>query len=317
MKNQIVKAAPPLLLAALLLAGCAAPAVSPAASPWPTHAPDATPYVRTMAPEAAARPEAVENVQSIEVLWGDIYEQFGHFYAKKDELELFRSLPQEEPYSFVPHSPRFSLDEGEAMRMARLFDGLDGVEARVIAMHQIVNGLDDWDFLTVLTMTPARLAALSEEVDEMFMLERFWPSVEERFDIAYWPDGIYADADDMLRERFSQLGCFYFEPAFFDEFQALPAQEPADFVLTEFTPSGWSEDGQRLLWQLQGREGLALTLRWRSDGPETLAVVTASPARLIALSEELGGRYQVSPLTEEQLAVFDRVVDLEEEVPLG
>jgi hypothetical protein len=80
---------------------------------------------------------------------------------------MFRSLPQDEPFSFVPHSPRDELDEGEAMRTARLFDALEGIDARVIAQHTLFEGLDDWGYLTVVTMTPARLFELSEELDEL------------------------------------------------------------------------------------------------------------------------------------------------------
>ena len=81
---------------------------------------------------------------------------------------MFRSLPPDEPYSFVPHSARFELDEGEDMRMARCFDALDGLDARVIARHELLEGLDTWGYLTVVTMTPARFFELSEEAGEPF-----------------------------------------------------------------------------------------------------------------------------------------------------
>ena len=322
MKRLFIKALPELFLLALLLAGCARSAAGPAtaasAKPWPTHAPGATPYVHTMS-ETAPSPETQEGevFETMEDLWDSIYERFGNFYAKKDELKMFRELPQNEPYSFVPHSPRDVLDEGEAMRTAKLFDALDGVNARVIAMHQIVDGLDDWGFMTVLTMTPARLFELSEQVDEMYMFEQFYPSVEKRFDIAYWPDGLYESANDMLDERYERLGCFFFEPTFREEFQAMPEEEEADFAIVEFTPSGWSQSGQSVIWQVQGREGITVALRWHEDGPETLAVLTASPERITALSEELHGRYLISPMTEELLARFDQVVNMEEEVAAG
>ena len=165
MKRVLMKVLPLFLLVTLTVMGCARadlPEETPTAGFWPTHAPGATPYIRTAPAEREPVPAEAETYVSIEALWGDIYEEFGHFYAKKYELELFRSLPQDEPFSFVPHSPRFVLDEGEALRMAMLFDGLEGCEARVIALKQIVDGQDDWGFLTVLTMTPARLFELSE-----------------------------------------------------------------------------------------------------------------------------------------------------------
>lgn len=321
MKRLLFKALPGLFLLALLLAGCARSAAVPAAAsanPWPTHAPGATPYVHTMSETAPApEPQEGEVFETMEDLWDSIYERFGHFYSKKDELEMFRSLPQDEPFNFVPHSPRDVLDEGEAMRTAKLFDAQDGVEARVIAMHSIVDGLDDWGFMTVLTMTPARLFELSEELDELYMFEQFYPSVEKRFDIAYWPDGLYESANDMLDERYERLGCFFFEPALWEEFQAMPGEEEADFAIVEFTPSGWNQSGQSVIWQVQGREGITVALRWHEGGPETLAVLTASPERITALSEELHGRYLISPMTEELLARFDQVVNMEEEVAAG
>ena len=155
MKKVFLRALPLLLLFALALAGCARSAAAPAAAsanPWPTHAPGATPYVHTMS-ETAPAPETQEGevFETMEDLWDSIYERFGNFYAKKDELKMFRELPQNEPYSFVPHSPRDVLDEGEAMRTAKLFDAQDGVEARVIAMHSIVVGVGDWGCLTVFS----------------------------------------------------------------------------------------------------------------------------------------------------------------------
>ena len=196
------------LLAALMLAGCARAEAAP--TPWPTHAPEATPYVRIYNEADVPRADEGEHFESMEDLWSSIYEEFGCFYAKRDELEMFRSLPQDEPYDFVPHSVRFELDEGEAMRMAKLFDALDGVDARVIAMHTLESGVPDWGFMTVVTMTPARLFALSEELDEHFMFEQFYESVRLRFDIDYWPDGLYDETEAALRD-YERRGCFCFE----------------------------------------------------------------------------------------------------------
>jgi hypothetical protein len=151
-------------LLSLTLLGGGASADSPS-KPWPTHAPEATPYVRVFDSETAPpRPEGGPvQYGSVEELWDSIKTRFGCFYAKNDELDMFRALPQNEPFSFVPHSPRDELDEGEAMRTARLFDALEGCEARVIAQHTLFEGLDDWGYLTVVTMSPARFFELSEE----------------------------------------------------------------------------------------------------------------------------------------------------------
>ena len=313
MRLRLTKAIPFLLLLLLILAGCAQPSTSavPLAKPWPTHAPDATPYVHTMG-ETAPAPEPAEGevFESMEALWDSIYERFGHFYAKKDELEMFRELPQEEPYSFVPHSPRFVLDEGEAMRMAKLFDALDGVEARVIAMHSIVDGLDDWGFLTVISCTPARLFELSEELDELFMFEQFYLSVEDRFDIPYWPDGLYKETEELL-QGLETRGCLYFEPETLEALNEMERDEVLDFALKELTPSGWSEDGQQLIWILRGRELEGLALYWHG-GPGGGSLCTASMTiqQLSVLSETLPGRYLVRLADEALLDDYDGVVRL-------
>ena len=312
MKLRLTKALPFLLLLLLILAGCAQgrTSASPSAKPWPTHAPDATPYVHTLDETAAPEPAEGETFESMEALWDSIYERFGHFYSKKDELEMFRELPQNEPYSFVPHSPRFVLDEGEAMRMAKLFDAQDGVDARVIAMHSIVDGLDDWGFLTVISCTPARLFELSEELDELFMFEQFYSSVEERFDIAYWPDGLYKETEKLL-QGLEVRGSLYFEPETLEALNAMERDEVLDFALKELTPSGWSEDGQEMIWILRGRELEGLALYWR-EGPAGGSLCTASMTvqQLSVLSDSLPGRYLVHLADETVLNGYDGVVRL-------
>ena len=313
MRLRLTKAIPFLLLLLLILAGCAQPSTSavPLAKPWPTHAPDATPYVHTMGETAPApEPQEGEVFETMEDLWDSIYERFGHFYSKKDELEMFRSLPQDEPFNFVPHSPRDVLDEGEAMRTAKLFDAQDGVEARVIAMHSIVDGLDDWGFLTVISCTPARLFELSEELDELFMFEQFYLSVEDRFDIPYWPDGLYKETEELL-QGLETRGCLYFEPETLEALNEMERDEVLDFALKELTPSGWSEDGQQLIWILRGRELEGLALYWHG-GPGGGSLCTASMTiqQLSVLSETLPGRYLVRLADEALLDDYDGVVRL-------
>ncbi len=312
MNLRLTKAIPALLLLLLILVGCArTDAAPPSARPWPTHAPEATPYVHTMS-EAPPAPEPAEGevFETMEDLWDSIYERFGHFYSRKDELEMFRELPEDEPCSFVPHSPRFVLDEGEAMRMARLFDALDGVEARVIAMHSIVDGLDDWGFLTVISCTPARLFELSESMEENFMIEQFYPSVEERFDIAYWPDGLCKETEQLL-QGLEARGCLYFEPETLEALGEMERDEVLDFALKELSPSGWSEDGQELIWILRGRELEGLALYWR-EGPAggSLCAASMTIQQLSVLSDTLPGRYLVRLADETLLNGYDGVVRL-------
>jgi hypothetical protein len=80
----------PVLSFALL--GAAAD-TSPIIKPWPTHAPEATPYVRVYNAEDFPKAEEAETVvfESIEDLWGRLYTQFGRFYARDEEYEMFRA----------------------------------------------------------------------------------------------------------------------------------------------------------------------------------------------------------------------------------
>ena len=296
MNMRWTKAIPFLLTLALILTGCAqGSAAVPTAKPWPTHAPDATPYVRLM---TEAAPKAEEEYAAFD--WDAIYERFGSFYARKDELELFRALPQDEPYSFVPHSLRFVLDEGEALRMAELFDGQESCKARVVAMHQISDGLDDWGFLTVVDCTPARLFELSETLEETFMFEQFYESVRERFDVDYWPDGLYAETEKALAD-YERRGCLCFAPETLERLEKMERDEYCFFALREYTPDGWSKNGLDLFYVLYYRELVDdIGLRYRDSElvGESVLVIGATPAQLSVLSDSLPGRYLVEIVDE-------------------
>ena len=229
----------------------------------------------------------------------------------KDELELFRALPQDEPYSFVPHSLRFVLDEGEALRMAELFDGQEGCQARVVAMHQISDGLDDWGFLTVMDCTPARLFELSEEISEQFLFEQFYPAVRERFDVDYWPDGLYAETGAALKD-YEQRGCLCFEPETLARLEGLDRDAVCDFALQLYTPGGWSRDANDMLSVLRGREGVELTLLYQENAvpSESLCVASMTLSRLSVLSDELRGHYLVRLADETLRAAYDGAVRL-------
>ena len=293
------------LLLLLLLAFKGADAEA-APQPWPTHAPDATPYVRVY--DAKSAPPAAEaepaSFESIDDMWAHYYTKFGRFYSREEEYELFRSLPPDEPYSFVPHSERSGLDEGETMRMAQLFDRQEGVEARVLAMHSISSGLDDWSFLCVIETTPARLFELSEEMDETFMFERFYDAVRERFDIPYWPDGLYAESAEALKD-YKVRGCFYFEDETLENLEKLDRDEVCAFSLREYTPSGWNEDANSMLSVLRKRSVVEFSMYYKTDEPESLCVASMTPSRLSVLSDVLPGRYLVRLADEAELAPYD------------
>lgn len=288
-----------IFFAALVLAGCARAEAAP--SPWPTHAPEATPYVRIFTPEVAP-PQP--DTDAVYITWDDLYARFGHFYARTEELELFRALPPDETYSFISHSERSGLDEGETMRMARLFDKQESVNARVIAMHSITSGLDSWNFLCVVETTPARLFELSEEMDETFMFEQFYDVVRERFDIPYWPDGLYAESAEALKD-YKVRGCFYFEDKTLECLEKLDRNEVCKFSMREYTPSGWNEDANSMLSVLRTRDGVTFSLYYKSEEPECLCVASMTPSRLSMLSDVLPGRYLVRLADEEELAGYD------------
>lgn len=296
----------PLILTVFVLYGARAAAESP--KPWPTHAPEATPYVRVFRGEDAPPPTSAEG-ETVSLTWDDLYSRFGHFHARAEELELFRSLPQDEPYAFVPHSDRFELDEGEAMRMARLFDALEGVDARVIAMRTLESGAPDWGFMTVVNMTPARLFELSEELEEHFMFEQFYESVRLRFDIDYWPDGLYDETEAALRD-YERRGCFCFEADTLKALEGLSRDDTVTFALQIHTPDGWSEDGQQMMWILRGREGVALALAWQDEEGDrkTLCLADMSLETLSVLSDTLPGRYLVRLADETLLRDYDGIV---------
>ena len=299
MKRKIVGSILVPLLSFTILS--AAAEASPITKPWPTHAPEATPYVRVNDGSAVyvGEPEPVE-FESIEEMWGHFHEKFGRFYAKSDELEMFRNLPQDEPYPFVPHSARFELDEGEAMRMARYFDALDGVDARVIAQHTLFEGLDTWDYLTVVTMTPARFFELSEEAGEPFLFEQLHDGVRERFDVDYWPGALYEQTEEDLK-AYEKRGCFYFEDKTLEALEKLSRDEVCDFTLRAYSPSGWDRDGLMLghvLWAA----GIDSDLYTYLDKAESVCVVHLTPAELSFWSEKLPGRYLVRLREADELA---------------
>ena len=296
------------MLSLALLSGTAEAA--PIQKPWPTHAPEATPYVRVYNAEDFPKDGEAEHVEfeSIEDMWGHFKEKIGRFYVRGEELEMFRNLPQDEPYSFVPHSARFELDEGEAMRMARYFDALEGVDARVIAQHTLFEGLDDWGYLTVVTMTPARFFELSEEAGEPFSFEQLYDGVRERFDVDYWPDALYEQTEEDLK-AYEKRGCFYFEDETLKELEKRARDEVCDFTLRSYSPSGWEQDGQ-LLVSVLWNAGIDVDLYTYRDKAESVCVVRLTPADLSFWSEKLPGRYLVRlrELDETALAGADDIL---------
>ena len=74
--------------------------------------------------------------------------------------------------------------------------------------------------------------------------------------------------------------------------------------------SGWSEDGQQLLWILRGRELEGLTLYWRKGTSAVggLCVASMSMQQLSVLSDTLPGRYLVRLADETVLNGYDGAI---------
>ncbi len=165
--------------------------------------------------------------------------------------------------------------------------------------------------MTVVTCTPARLFELSVEITEEFMIEQFYPGVQERFDIAYWPDGLSGEAADLL-EGYEARGCFYFEPETLARFEAMEPDEIADFALQAYTPSGWSLDANDMIPLLRGREGVEIGILYHENRvpAESLCLASMTPGKLTELSGKMPGRYLVRIADETLRSAYDGAVRL-------
>lgn len=189
------------LLSLALLSGCGSPAAeapmpTAAASPWgEVQRAEATPYVRTAQMQQAAAPteEQEDKVyESYEDFIREIYAVKGSFYFKDWELEMFESLPQDEPYSFVPRADRFYFENGqyeEADYIAFAEQFVEaGCEAKVKKLYSLEDGYEDISYLVIVTTTPAHLWELSEGWPEWVYVEQLYPEVDLRYDIPVWPE---------------------------------------------------------------------------------------------------------------------------------
>ena len=182
---------------AVLLAACGSqPGVADvvSAEPWPSHAPDATPYVRLQS-EAAPSPEEESegggDFENMEDFLRSIYAEEGSFYAKDWEMQMFRELPQDEPYNYVVHTDAMLRGEDTAedhIRLAEQFAGL-GCEARVKEMHAVYEGKEEVGWVTIVTTSPAHLWELSDEMGQPLHIEQLYPQVDARFESQIWPEG--------------------------------------------------------------------------------------------------------------------------------
>ena len=184
----------PILFCLVFLAACggsAEPAASAGAAPWPSHAPEATPYVRLQTEPAAVPPsEEGEQHESWEELLQSMYTAEGDFYAITWEMEMFRELPQDEPYSFVVHTNamlRGADTLNDHIALAQKFTDL-GCEAKVKEMHSVEEGQENIGWVTVITTTPTHIWEISKGLGEQIFLEQLYKSVDIRFDKVVWPE---------------------------------------------------------------------------------------------------------------------------------
>ena len=192
------KAFLPFLLCLVFLAACgspSAPAAAETGAPWPSHAPETTPYVRLQTEPAAAPPseaerEEGEHYDSWEELIQSMYTAEGDFYGIDWEMQMFRELPQDEPFAFVVHTAAMlqgadSLEDHIAL--AQKFIDL-GCEAKVKEMYSVEQGQVYTGWATVIITTPAHMWEISESLGEQIFLEQLYESVDIRFDKVVWPE---------------------------------------------------------------------------------------------------------------------------------
>lgn len=180
------------VVCAVFLTACGSPSGSATAvteSPWPSHAPDATPYVRLKGEAMPAQDEVGESAEPI--TFDSLYTTEGDFYGNKWEMQMFREeLPQDEPYRFVIRTNAM-LSGGDTaddhIALAKRFTEL-GCEAKVKEMRSIEDGQEYIAWVTIVTTTPSHLWELSDSLGEQLHVEQLYPQVDTRFETQIWPE---------------------------------------------------------------------------------------------------------------------------------
>ena len=163
-------------------------------SPWPSHEPEATPFIRLKSEVSSAPyPEAEGHVKvfaSEEEMIRSIYAVEGKLYFKDWELQMFKELPQEEPYDFVIRTD-VMLNGGDTVedyiRLAQQFSDL-GCQTRVKEMRAVFEGQEEFGWITIVNTTPSHLWELSTQVEDWLHVEQLYPQVDLRFETQIWPE---------------------------------------------------------------------------------------------------------------------------------
>ena len=133
------------------------------ASPWPSHAPGATPYVRL----------EIEN---------------NEMPASEDTQNTTDQY--EKPYSFAVHTNamlRGADTADDHIALAKKFTEL-GCEAKVKEMRSVEDGKEYIAWVTVITTTPSHLWEISSSLGEELHIEQLYKSVDIRFNTVIWPE---------------------------------------------------------------------------------------------------------------------------------
>ena len=133
----------------------------------------------------------VEYSESYEDFIRSIYAEEGNYYVIDWELEMFKSLPQDEPYPFVVRTNAMlqgadTLDDHIAL--AEKFSEL-GCETKVKEMHSVEDGKKHTAWVTIITTTPSHFWEISDSLSEKLHVEQLYKSVDIRFDTVVWPEG--------------------------------------------------------------------------------------------------------------------------------
>ena len=173
--------------ASLLCSACAKSETDPIPRhPWPTHAPEATPYISR--PEASETPpEPVGEVyDSWEEFLVSVYVRENNFWFLDWELEMFKALPQDEPYYFnIDLATAIGFDNEATLKVAETF-ALLGTDAEVWASSSIYDGVEETYYICFIKCTPKELWELSSKVEGYYFIEQKYPGVAERFNIPIW-----------------------------------------------------------------------------------------------------------------------------------
>ena len=131
-----------------------------------------------------------EDYKSYEDIIHSIYAEEGNYYGKDWELQMFRELPQDEPYPFVVRTNAMlqgadTVDDHIAL--AQRFTEL-GCDAKVKEMRSIEDGKEYTAWVTIITTTHSHFWEISSSLDEKLHIEQLYKSVDIRFDTVVWPE---------------------------------------------------------------------------------------------------------------------------------